>query len=63
MGAVELWPRGARVSAIPTKFFGDPQIADLRWVTFTVTTTGSEFVEQITKLLGGASRDAAGFRP
>ncbi len=34
----------------PDVFFGDPRIADSRWVTFTVTTTGKEFLDEITKL-------------
>lgn len=36
----------------PDTFFGAPRIADSRWVTFTVTTTGAEFVERITKIVG-----------
>ena len=34
----------------PDAFFGDPRIADSRWVTFTVTTTGTEFLDEITNL-------------
>ena len=34
----------------PDVFFGDDQIADSRWVTFTVTTTGKEFIDEITNL-------------
>jgi oleate hydratase len=34
----------------PGAFFGDKRIPDSRWVTFTVTTTGKEFLEEITKL-------------
>ncbi|WP_158933084.1 oleate hydratase [Acidisphaera sp. S103] len=34
----------------PDAFFGDDRIADSRWVTFTVTTTGSEFLDEITNL-------------
>ena len=34
----------------PDAFFGDDRIADSRWVTFTVTTTGTEFLDEITNL-------------
>jgi oleate hydratase len=34
----------------PDAFFGDPLIKDSRWVTFTVTTTGAEFLDEITNL-------------
>jgi oleate hydratase len=34
----------------PDTFFGDDRIADSRWVTFTVTTTGSEFFDEMTNL-------------
>ena len=34
----------------PDAFFGDSRIADLRWVTFTVTAKRQEFFEEITKL-------------
>jgi oleate hydratase len=34
----------------PNVFFGDDRIADSRWVTFTVTTTGKEFLDEITNL-------------
>ena len=34
----------------PDAFFGPGRIADLRWVTFTVTTTGKEFLDEMTKL-------------
>jgi oleate hydratase len=34
----------------PDAFFGAPRIADSRWVTFTVTTTGTEFIDQMTTL-------------
>jgi oleate hydratase len=50
-----LWRRlaqGRKDFGDPDKYFGAPRIADSRWVTFTVTTTGSEFVERITKLVG-----------
>ncbi len=51
-----LWRRlaqGRKDFGNPDNFFGAPRIADSRWVTFTVTTTGAEFVDRITKLLGG----------
>jgi oleate hydratase len=50
-----LWRRlalGRKDFGNPDAFFGVPRIADSRWVTFTVTTTGAEFVERITKLVG-----------
>jgi oleate hydratase len=34
----------------PGAFFGDDRIADSRWVTFTVTTTGTEFLDEMTNL-------------
>jgi oleate hydratase len=34
----------------PGVFFGDDKISDSRWVTFTVTTTGKEFLDEITNL-------------
>ncbi|MGE3873672.1 MAG: oleate hydratase [Parvibaculaceae bacterium] len=34
----------------PDAFFGAPRIGDSRWVTFTVTTTGTEFIDQMTRL-------------
>ncbi|HEY5207384.1 MAG TPA: oleate hydratase [Roseiarcus sp.] len=34
----------------PDAFFGDHRIVDSRWVTFTVTTTGKEFLDEITNL-------------
>jgi oleate hydratase len=34
----------------PDAFFGTPRIADSRWVTFTVTTTGKQFLDEITNL-------------
>ncbi len=46
----------------PDKYFGAPRIANSRWVTFTVTTTGSEFVERITKLLGGVEPGCGGLQ-
>jgi oleate hydratase len=34
----------------PDAFFGNPRIADSRWVTFTVTTTGKDFLDEMTTL-------------
>jgi oleate hydratase len=36
----------------PDVFFGATRIPDSRWVTFTVTTTGSEFINQLSALTG-----------
>jgi oleate hydratase len=36
----------------PDVFFGDAVIPDARWITFTVTTTGDEFIDQMTALTG-----------
>jgi oleate hydratase len=36
----------------PSTFFGPPRIPDSLWVTFTVTDTGTEFVNQIAALTG-----------
>ena len=36
-------------------FFGDDKILDLRWVTFTVTTTGKEFLDEIINLTGSGT--------
>jgi len=36
----------------PDVFFGDEVVSDSRWVTFTVTTTGDEFIDQMTALTG-----------
>ena len=33
-------------------YFDPAKAADSRWVTFTVTTTGTEFLDQMTKLTG-----------
>jgi oleate hydratase len=65
-----LWRRlaqGRKDFGDPDKYFGAPRIADSRWVTFTVTTTGSEFVERIIKLVGADpgmrwAPDLEGFR-
>jgi oleate hydratase len=48
-----LWKRLAKEHkgfGNPDAFFGAPRIADSRWVTFTVTTTGMEFIDQVTTL-------------
>jgi oleate hydratase len=48
-----LWQRLAKKHqgfGNPGAFFGDERIADSRWVTFTVTTTGTEFLDQMTML-------------
>ncbi len=50
-----LWQRLARGRTDfgnPDVFFGAPRIADSLWVTFTVTDTGSEFVNQMAALTG-----------
>jgi oleate hydratase len=50
-----LWRRlaeGRKDFGNPDAFFGAPRIADSRWVTFTVTTMGTEFVDQMTALTG-----------
>jgi oleate hydratase len=36
----------------PDAYFGAPRIADSLWVTLTVTTTGPEFIDQMTRLTG-----------
>jgi oleate hydratase len=48
-----LWKRLAKEHkgfGNPDTFFGAPRIADSRWVTFTVITTGTEFIDQMTRL-------------
>jgi oleate hydratase len=60
-----LWSRlaqGRRDFGNPDKYFGAPRIADSQWVTFTVTTNGAEFVERITKLLGGVEPGCGGLQ-
>jgi len=49
--------RGVRFSAIRTIFFGAPRIADFALGDVHGHTTGDEFVERITKLLGALSLD------
>ena len=36
----------------PDLFFGEPQVPSSRWVSFTVITTGTEFVDQLSALTG-----------
>jgi oleate hydratase len=51
--ASTLWQRLAQAHpgfGNPARFFGADQISDSRWVIFTVTTTGAEFIEQLSKL-------------
>jgi len=60
-----LWSRlaqGRRDFGNPDKYFGAPRIADSQWVTFTVTTSGPEFVERVTKLLGGVEPGCGGLQ-
>jgi oleate hydratase len=48
-----LWKRLAETHkgfGNPDAFFGDPRIALSKWVTFTVTTTGMEFLDEMTTL-------------
>ena len=47
-----LWKKLAEKEGFgnPDAFFGEGRIADSRWVTFTVTTTGTEFLDEITNL-------------
>ena len=50
-----LWQRLAEARpgfGHPDVFFGDAVVSDSRWVTFTVTTTGNEFIDQMTALTG-----------
>jgi oleate hydratase len=50
-----LWQRlaqGRMDFGNPDTFFGTAHVPDTQWVTFTVTTTGPEFFEQMTALTG-----------
>jgi oleate hydratase len=50
-----LWKRLARGRTDfgnPDLFFGMPQVPSSRWVSFTVTATGTEFLDQMTALTG-----------
>src|SRR5262249_60764026 len=54
-----LWTRLAKGSprfGRPDAFFGEARMALSRWVTFTVTDRGAEFIEQISSLTGSAPR-------
>jgi oleate hydratase len=56
--AVALWRRLARTQkgfGDPEAYFGPTKAADSRWVTFTVTTTGTEFVDRLAALTGSAA--------
>ena len=53
-----LWERlaqGRTDFGNPDAFFGAARISDSRWVTFTVTDTGTEFINQIAALTGSES--------
>jgi oleate hydratase len=53
-----LWKRLAQGRAEfgnPDAFFGEAHVSDSHWVTFTVTTKGTEFLEQMTALTGSES--------
>ena len=50
-----LWKRlaqGRTEFGNPDAFFGEAHVPDSRWVTFTVTTTGTEFLDQMAALTG-----------
>jgi oleate hydratase len=52
-GSWELWRRlaqGRRDFGDPDVFFGTAKVPDSRWVSFTVTTTGTEFIDQLSAL-------------
>jgi oleate hydratase len=51
----QLWKRlaqGRTDFGDPDVFFGPDRVRDSHWVTFTVTTTGTEFIDQMFKLTG-----------
>ena len=53
--SVALWKRLAQARADfgnPDVFFDPAKAPDSRWVTFTVTTTGTEFLDEMKKLTG-----------
>ena len=55
--SVALWRRlaqGRTDFGNPDVYFDPAKAADSRWVTFTVTTTGTEFIDQMTALTGSA---------
>jgi hypothetical protein len=50
-----LWKRlaqGRTEFGNPDVFFGAPQVPSSRWVSFTVTTTGTEFIDRMSALTG-----------
>jgi len=50
-----LWTRlaqGHTAFGNPGLYFGNPQVPSSRWVSFTVTTTGTEFLDQLSALTG-----------
>jgi oleate hydratase len=52
-GSWELWKRlaqGRTDFGDPDVFFGTAKVPDSRWVSFTVTTTGTEFIDQLSAL-------------
>ncbi|HTQ32558.1 MAG TPA: oleate hydratase, partial [Stellaceae bacterium] len=49
----ERFARGREDFGNPSAYFGTDRISDSLWVTFTVTETGSEFVDRIAALTGG----------
>jgi len=52
-GSWDLWKRLARGRTDfgdPDVFFGTARVPDSRWVSFTVTTTGTEFIDQLSAL-------------
>lgn len=54
-GSWMLWRRlaqGRTGFGNPDLFFGQPQVPSSRWVSFTVTTTGTEFIDQSSALTG-----------
>jgi oleate hydratase len=51
----QLWKRlaqGRTNFGNPDVFFGETHVTDSHWVTFTVTTTGTEFLDQMSALTG-----------
>jgi oleate hydratase len=52
-GSWELWKRlahGRRDLGDPDVFFGAARVHDSRWVSFTITTMGTEFIDQLSAL-------------
>jgi oleate hydratase len=55
--SVALWRRlaeGRKEFGNPDAYFAPAKAADSRWVTFTVTTTGTDLIDQLTALTGSA---------